>query len=75
MGVISKTTLHDMLCEMQSFILVSQTDMDAAETCDVDTGNSPELKRLVEAWGRGAYDEDPQLMHQALRNLLPPEVR
>jgi hypothetical protein len=70
MGVISKTTLHDMLCEMQSFTNVSQTDLDAAVANPVDTDNA-EFMGLVKEWNVGKYDEDPGLMLQALRGFLP----
>jgi hypothetical protein len=72
MGAIARTTLYDMLCEMQSFTNVSQTDLDDAIANPVDTDNA-EFCALVKEWSLGKYDEDPELMLQALRGFLPKE--
>ena len=63
-------TLEDMLQEMQSFVEVDTTTMEKASRSVVTQDNSTELNNLILEWQEGAYDEDPELMVQALERLL-----
>ena len=64
-------SLYDMLQEMQTWISISPEDLNKARSSDINTTNSPQLKRLVRGWVNGIYDEDPEVLVQELQNLIP----
>jgi PIN domain nuclease of toxin-antitoxin system len=64
-------TLHSMLLEMGTWLASTDDELDRAEQSRIHTGNNKNLKSLVTAWENGNYDEDPEILHQALLNLIP----
>ena len=64
-------TLHSMLLEMGTWLASTTDELDRAEQSRIHTGNNRNLKSLVTAWENGNYDEDPEILHQALLNLIP----
>jgi len=56
--------------EMQSFLTVSEKTLEAAKKSFITTENNTNFKYLVEDWGAGAYDEDPDLVLQRIEHLL-----
>ena len=65
------TTLSSMLLEMQTWCTIPAETVQAAEASGITTRNSKELKRYVNSWVHGNYDEDPQLLVNALIHLIP----
>ena len=65
------TTLSSMLLEMQTWVQIPKEIIQAAEASGITTRNSKELKSYVNSWTQGRYDEDPQLLVNALIHLIP----
>lgn len=65
------TTLSLMLLEMQTWCKIPAETVQAAEASGITTSNSKELKRYVNFWANGHYDEDPQLLVNSLIHLIP----
>jgi len=65
------TTLSSMLLEMQTWCTIPAETVQAAEASGITTRNSKELKRYVNFWAHGHYDEDPQLLVNSLIHLIP----
>ena len=63
-------TIFDMLQEMESFTKVSEDDLNKASHSNINEKNSIHLKRLIEEWCDGCYDEDPDLLVNNLVYLL-----
>ena len=64
-------TLHSMLLEMGTWLASTPEELKKAEHSGIHTGNNKNLKSLVTAWENGNYDEDPEILHQSLLNLIP----
>lgn len=71
MRTTDPTSLYDMLQEMMTWVPISPEDLNKARSSDINTTNSPQLKRLVRDWVNGIYDEDPEILVQELQNLIP----
>ena len=65
-----ETTLHSMLCELNSFVPCAQ-HFEAAAQSGIRVSNNKKLAGLVKEWGQGDYDECPELLVQRLVNLIP----
>lgn len=66
-----KVTILDLLHELQSFIKVDSLTLQfAKEGPPITTFNNAEFAILVEDWKSGAYDEDPETLHQQLITLM-----
>jgi hypothetical protein len=63
-------TAANLLREMQSFVNVPSTVIAKAETIGMNTDNSSEFSQLVEAWGNGTFDEDPDYVVQEIEGML-----
>jgi hypothetical protein len=64
-----ETTLHSMLCELNSFVACAQ-HFEVAAQSGIKVSNNKNFAGLVKEWGRGDYDECPELLLQRLLNLL-----
>jgi hypothetical protein len=64
-------TLADMLQEMGTWISTPIEKMEKAKASGITNKNNKNLKSLITAWEDGNYDEDPDLLHQALTHLIP----
>ena len=64
-----ETTLHSMFCELNSFVPCAQ-HFEAASKSGITASTNKEFASLVKEWGRGDYDECPELMVQQLVGLL-----
>jgi hypothetical protein len=62
--------IFDFLCEMRTYSVISDEDMEIARVSKITTGNNREMKELLSAWMDGAYDEDPESLTWELTNLL-----
>lgn len=67
------TTLAGFLREMGTWIDTPQEDINRAEKSGINTDNSPRLRSLSIEWVDGVYDEDPDVLHNALTYLIPTE--
>lgn len=63
-------TILSLALEMQSFVSVSAHTIEKAKASDITTENSTELATLVDDWGTGHYDEDPDYMVTEIESLL-----
>ena len=68
---MSKVTLHSMLTEMETWCSFTEEQKAKAKSSDVHTSNNPKLRRLVDMWQDGEYDEDPEVLAQELVELIP----
>lgn len=66
-----KTTLYDLLQELQTWIPTSPPKLTEAELSKIDEGNNKEFKALLKGWVSGYYDESPEQLHSSLMNLVP----
>lgn len=62
-------TLDSMFRELNSFIPCSKYFEDATQS-KITTSNSKELKRLVQDWSNGQFDECPEYAVQGLVHIL-----
>jgi hypothetical protein len=62
-------TLDSMFRELNSFIPCSKYFVDATQS-KITTSNNKELKRLVQSWSKGQYDECPEYVVQGLVYIL-----
>lgn len=69
---VSDYTLADLFSELKPIVpdKVDDADILRAEKSGKTTGNSPVLKGLYKEWTDGRYDEDPDLLVQALKRLV-----
>ena len=67
-------TLHSMLIEMGTWLSSTADELERAKKSGITTKNNKNLKSLVEAWQNGNYDEDPEILHQELLNLIPEKI-
>lgn len=67
----TEITLHDMLLEMGTWLSSTPEELERAKKSGITTKNNKNLKSLVAAWQNGNYDEDPEILHQALLHLIP----
>lgn len=67
----TEITLHDMLLEMGTWLSSTPEELERAEKSGITNRNNKNLKSLVTAWEDGNYDEDPEILHQSLLNLIP----
>ena len=65
-----ETSLHSMFCELNSFVPCDQY-FEAAGKSGITVSNNKEFASLVKEWGRGDYDEDPEILLQSMVSLLP----
>jgi hypothetical protein len=68
------TTLHSMLLEMGTWLSSTPDELERAKKSGITTKNNKNLKSLVTAWQNGNYDEDPEILHQELLNLIPEKI-
>lgn len=64
-------TLHSMLLEMGTWLSSTPDELQRAKQSGITDRNNKNLKSLVAAWENGNYDEDPEILHQSLLNLIP----
>jgi hypothetical protein len=69
-NVMKTLKIFDFLCEMRTYSVISDEDMEIARVSKITTGNNREMKELLSAWMDGAYDEDPESLTWELTNLL-----
>jgi|694.fasta_scaffold03814_35 hypothetical protein len=67
----TEITLHDMLLEMGTWLSSTPEELERAAKSGITNRNNKNLKSLVTAWEDGNYDEDPEILHQSLLNLIP----
>lgn len=67
---MAQTTIFSMLQEMQSFVHIDKEDLEKAKVSKITFHNHSGFKELVQAWLRGDYDEDPEILAQSLTALL-----
>jgi hypothetical protein len=67
----TEITLHDMLLEMGTWLSSTPEELEMAAKSGITNRNNKNLKSLVTAWEDGNYDEDPEILHQSLLNLIP----
>jgi len=67
-------TLHSMLLEMGTWLSSTPDELKRAKESGITTKNNKNLKSLVTAWQDGNYDEDPEILHQELLNLIPEKI-
>jgi hypothetical protein len=63
-------TAANLLREMASFVSVEPSSIRLAEKLGLNTNNSAGLRQIVEDWGDGVYDEDPDYVVSEIENLL-----
>ena len=64
------TTAANLLREMQTYILVPQSLIEEAEKSGINEENNSEFADIVEGWGEGRYDEDPDYVVDEISYLL-----
>ena len=67
----NEITLYDMLLEMGTWLSSTADELERAKKSGITNKNNKNLKSLVTAWEDGNYDEDPEILHQALLHLIP----
>lgn len=60
----------DLLTEMQSFITVEPKLLAKAQSSEITDNNNSTFRTLVKDWTNGLYDEDPEMVVQAIRQLI-----
>jgi hypothetical protein len=63
-------SILSMFHELNSFVPCAQ-HFEAAAQSGIRASNNREFAGLVKEWGRGDYDESPELLLQRLVGLLP----
>ena len=64
------TTAADLLREMQSYVTVSEDIITKAEESGINENNNNTFSILVNQWGLGHYDEDPEYVVSEIKSLL-----
>lgn len=67
---MNKTTIHDLLQELQSFQSIDSKTLALAKKSTITYQNSKEFRDLLLAWTQGVYDEDVPMLVNELENLL-----
>ena len=65
-----KTTINDLLQEMETWCTFSPKMKEKAEASDIDNFNNKKFMKLVRDWSNGVYDEDPQYVAYYIESLL-----
>ena len=60
----------DILTELETWISLSDEIRIKAEKSDITSYNNEALAGLLVLWNKGVYDEDPDVLHNELTNLL-----
>jgi len=64
------TTAANLLREMQSFVSVESSLIAEAEKSGMNEENNSEFADIVEGWGEGRYDDDPNYVVDEISYLL-----
>jgi hypothetical protein len=67
---MEKLSIYDLMQEIRSFTPIDPVSLERAKRSDINTGNNKKLKRLLNEWMSGVYDEDPQYLAQELECLV-----
>jgi hypothetical protein len=67
---MKNVTIFDFLGEISTYTEVGENTMIKAKSSKITTANNKTFKYLVLSWIDGAYDEDPESLAWALKNLL-----
>lgn len=69
-GVLNETTLADMYREMGTWFTITPEMIRKAEATGITSDNNPQLAELVDDWGSGMYDEDPDQIFNEIEYLI-----
>jgi hypothetical protein len=66
-------TIHDLATEMQTWLTFTPEMLEKAREANINTANSPALRKLVRDWQYGKYDEDPEYVGRWIEAILNKE--
>jgi hypothetical protein len=70
MPTLEKTTAHELLLELKSFVKVEDKEIQAAERSGIDSKNSRDMGILLRGWANGKYDNDPFALVHEINTLV-----
>ena len=63
-------TIYQFLQEINTHYGISDSNLEKAKQSSITVGNNSKLKRYTKDWVDGKYDEDPDMLAEAVISLL-----